>query len=156
MAIEYKMTLRHERKIQPLVVIFTNKIKSLIALGCAIVAAVLVILGFTNSITFLRCGVPFLFATGYFLYSWMNKSRMRALAMARLYRGQEKKVFTYTLSENDGIIKDFCHETGDSSENKRSKIDRVIAIRGTLYVLYYSGKVSTYPNTKEIKKFFKG
>ena len=76
--------------------------------------------------------------------------------MARLYRYHETKVLTYTLSESDGIIRDFCNETRQVSERKRLDIKSVITTKNTLFVLYHSGGISAYPNTEKIRNFFKG
>lgn len=154
--IEYKMTLEQEIKSQPFLTFLFNKKRVVGGAICALLAIICFILGATVSVTFVIPTVIFaLLSLNLFLF-WIRRSRVRSQRMASLYRSQETKVLTYTLSENEGVIIDYCNELKTRTEQKRSKISRVLTIKDTLYVIYYSGDISVYPNTEETRKFFKG
>ena len=156
MTVEYQMTLEQEIKIQPLLVFLFNKKKTLSAIISALLCVVGFILSATVSTLFaIPSVVLLLFSVHMFLY-WIRRTRVRSQKMANLYRFQESKVLTYTLSERDGVIRDYCNELKTGSEKKRSSIKRIFSHRGLIIVTFFSGDISVYPDTESIRNFFKG
>ena len=154
--IEYKMTLKQERRIQPIVVFLLHKERTIPAIICTLLSLSFMGFGLAFSIDLFKWGIFFFFPASYFCYFWIEKTRRRALALARLYKLSSTKVFTYTLTETNGVIRDYCNETRQSNEHKKSDIGRIFTIKDTIYVIFNSGSVSVYPNTTEINNFFKG
>ena len=153
--IEYKMTLKEEQKIQPLVAFIYDFYKMLIGIACAIASIVFIVIALTSNAKLIGYGVLFLFPTLYFVYFFTNRVRRRSLAMANLYRSHQAKIFTFTLSETDGVIHDFCNETRTASDKKRAHIRHIIKTRDYIVVVFLSGDISVFPNKKEISEFFR-
>ena len=156
MAINYKMTLDQEKKVQLVASLLERPLISILGAICTTISALLAVWGFAFSMDLFKWGFILLIPSVFFVSLWLGRARKRTLLMARLYRYHETKVLTYTLSESDGIIRDFCNETRQVSERKRLDIKSVITTKNTLFVLYHSGGISAYPNTEKIRNFFKG
>lgn len=154
--IEYQMTLKQEIKIQPLLVFLFNKRKIVAAIFSALISMVGFVLSDMVSAIFAIPSVILLLFSGYIFIYWISQARIRSRKMTNLYRSQETKLLTYSLSERDGVIRDYCNELKTASEWKRSTIKNVFAVRDTLFVIFFSGIISVYPNTESIRKFFKG
>ena len=156
MTIDYKMSLSREKKLQPLVVFFLHRKKTVPAVIFTLATVLFGGIGLVFSIDLFKWGFLFFFPAAYFVCFWLNMTRRRCLSLARLYRLHSTKIFTYTLTESDGVIRDFCNETRQCNELKRSEIARTFSLSGAYFVICYSGKVSTYPDNDEIRNFFKG
>lgn len=152
--LEYKLTVEEERKIQSGVVFLLYFKKMLIGIAGAIAALIFAIIGLSEGAGFYFLALLSLIPVGYSCYVFVTKLRQRTLANSKLYRKHSTKVFNYTLTESEGIIRDFCVETRYSSETKRKGIDRVLKIGNFVYVTYFPGGISAYPYTKEIVDFF--
>lgn len=155
MTLEYKMNLNDETKIQPLVVFVLCFKRITIGIVCAILGLIFAALGTTINRTLLVLCILFLAVAVETLIFFLNICSKRNRNLVHIYRFCESNVLTYTLSENDGVIRNFCHERKAHEEAKRTQISRVISKKNFVFVVFSTGDVWTFPNTKEILAFWK-
>ena len=151
--IKYELWLDQEVKAQPILAFLFNKWKIIGAFVLAILSIISFVLINVSTVFGILSFVFAIFSINLFLF-WVRRSRVRTYKIAALYRSQETKVFTYTLSESDGVIRDYCNELKTANEHKRSTIKRAFLYRDTIFVIYITGEISVYQNTEEIRKFF--
>jgi hypothetical protein len=154
MTTEYKMHIDIEKKAQPTVVFLYYPIQCICAIVCFILSLICIGLGLAFSLELLKWGIVVYFPAALLIAFLINKLGRRTRALSRLYRSHETKVFTFSLTDNNGVIRDFCNETRQGFEEKRANIRRIIKTKRLIYVIYQNEMISTYPRTKQILEFF--
>ena len=154
MKAEYKMHIDTEKKAQPMVVFLYYPIQSICAIVFFVLSLILIGLGLAFSLELLKWGIFVYFPAALLIAFLINKLSRRMRALSRLFRGHETKVFTFSLTDNDGVIRDYCNETRQGLEEKRADIRRIVKTKSLIYVIYENEMIYVYPRTKQILEFF--
>ena len=154
--IEYRSSLKGNKEVQGIIVFYEYKTKIIIGILIGILSILLLVLGGVLQIGFLTfLGVVGLIYAFYIFYFWINRFQARRRSLNFLYSKHSVIYFTNRLSENDGVITDYCVEARSQSSFKKTEIEKIFVTKNAILVKLYAGKMISFPNQKDILDLLK-
>ena len=154
--IEYRSSLKADKETQAFVVFYQHQTKITIGILIGILSILLFIFGEIYRIGFLTfLGSVALVYAFYVFYFWLNRFQARRRSLNFLYSKHSVIYFTNRLSENDGVITDYCVEARSQSSFKRTEIEKIFVTKNAILVKLYAGKMISFPNQKDILDLLK-
>ena len=154
--IEYRSSLEGDKKAQDIIVFYLYQQRIILGIASAILGILCLILSPILSLAFLTTlGLAAICFAGYTFYFWLNQTQRRRKSLNFLYMNHSVIYFVYRLSENEGVITDYCIQTRSQKSFKKSEIEKIIIKKDFILVKLFSGSMFSFPNTKEIENLLK-
>ena len=149
--VEYRSSMVSEKEVQGYVVFYTYLNKMILGIAAMILAILCFIFGSVFNIGFLTfLGVALSIFAFYIFYYWLNRVQARRRSLNRLYATHSVISFTYRLSENDGVITDYCLETRSQISFRKTEIEKIFYTKNAILVKLFSGSFASFPRQKNI------